>query len=62
MKRNIGITSYVGDGDIKAYCKVIEEKPYGEDFEIKKHDFIGHVQSCVGSNVRKRKAKSGKKA
>ena len=61
-KRNIRITGYVWDGDTKAYCKVVEEQPYGEEFEIKKYDCVGHVQKCVGSNLRKLKAKSGKKS
>ena len=44
-------TTFVGDGDSKAYKTVCEEKPYGE-VEIKKADCIGHVQKRMGSRLR----------
>ena len=50
-KNRMRYTTFVGDGDSKAYETVCDEKPYG-DVEIKKADCIGHVQKRMGSRLR----------
>ena len=60
-KNHIRITGYVGDGDSKAYHTIAEEKPYGDCFEIKKYECIGHIQKRLGKNLRNLKSKTGKK-
>lgn len=51
---------YLGDGDSKAFLEVANSKPYGEDFEIKKLECVGHIQKRMGSRLRKLKKSLGK--
>ena len=44
-------TTFVGNGDSKAYKTVCDEKPYGE-VDIIKADCIGHVQKRISSSIR----------
>lgn len=39
--------TYLSDGDSKAYEAVLNDKPYGEDFKIKKIECVGHVQKRI---------------
>lgn len=51
-KYNVQYTRYLGDGDTKAYKKVVESKPYGE-VNIEKLECVGHVQKRLGSRLRR---------
>eukprot|EP00117_Sycon_ciliatum_P046428 scpid67182/ scgid2109/ len=54
-------TSYIGDGDSKAYRSVCQLKPYG-DMSIDKEECVGYVQKRVQShNLRTLKQKCGSK-
>ena len=56
-KNRMRYTTFVGDGDSKAYKTVCDDKPYG-DIDIKKADCIGHVQKRMGSRLREWKKKA----
>ena len=60
-KRSIRITGYVRDGDTKTDDTISNEKPYGDDVIVQKYECVGHVQKCVGTNLRKLKNKTGNK-
>lgn len=47
-KHGLRYTKYIGDGDSKDYCAVVEEKVYGDDVTIEKHECIGHIQKRIG--------------
>ncbi|MBP1527464.1 MAG: hypothetical protein H9Q66_06055, partial [Spiroplasma ixodetis] len=49
--------NYLGDGDVKAFKSVIDEKPYGEGFQICKLECVGHVQKRIGTRLRTLKSK-----
>ena len=53
-------TTYIGDGDSKAYRSVCDRQPYGE-VPIEKQECIGHVQKRVGKNLLTLKQKCGSK-
>ena len=36
---------FVSDGDSSTLASLMKEKPYGEDCEIVKEDYIGHIQT-----------------
>ncbi|XP_062501523.1 uncharacterized protein LOC134178653 [Corticium candelabrum] len=59
-KNRMRYTTFVGDGDSKAWKSVCDEKPYG-DVEIRKADCIGHVQKRMGSQLRDWKNQAPKK-
>ncbi|KYM94122.1 hypothetical protein ALC62_15264 [Cyphomyrmex costatus] len=44
--------NYIGDGDSKTFGGVTNAKPYGENFAIKKKEYIGHVQKRMGARLR----------
>ncbi|CAN7995715.1 unnamed protein product, partial [Ixodes hexagonus] len=46
-------TSYIGDGDSRAYKAVCESKPYDEN--IQKLECVGHIQKRLGSRMRSMK-------
>ena len=48
-------TTYVGDGDSKAYSNVATAAPYGPDNPIVKGECVGHVQKRAGGRLRKLK-------
>ena len=50
---NFRYNPFIGDGDSKAYRRVEQEKPYGEDFTVRKEECVGHVQKRMGTNLRK---------
>ena len=60
-KNNIRLTGCVGDGDSKVYHAIVEEKPHRYCFEIKKYEYIDHIQKRLGRNLRNLKSKTGKK-
>lgn len=43
---------YLGDGDSKGFSSVLENNPYGEDFQISKLECVGHVQKRMGTRLR----------
>lgn len=47
----------MGDGDTKAYQEVCNQKPYGNDVEIRKVECIGHIQKRMGTRLRNLKSK-----
>ena len=49
-KHNLRYTTFIGDGDSKAYFLV--KDMYGEDHEVKKIDCVGHVHKRMGANLR----------
>ena len=51
-KHNLRYNPFIGDGDSKAYNRVLREKPYGPDFQIKKEECIGHIQKRMGTRLR----------
>lgn len=53
QSRGVLYTDYLGDGDSKAYQKVVEDKPYGPTVKINKLECIGHVQKRMGSRLLK---------
>ena len=44
---------YIGDGDSKAYRQVVDDQPYGPNYDIMKVECVGHVQKRMGTNLRK---------
>ena len=54
-KYNLRYTKYLGDGDSSSFSKIVESKPYGQDFIIKKLECIGHIQKRIGSRLRQLK-------
>ena len=59
---NVRYVQYLGDGDSKAFLKVIEAKPYGNSVNVEKLECLGHVQKRMGTRLRKlRKDLKGKK-
>lgn len=57
---NIRYKYFLGDGDSSAYPKVVQKKPYGDDFKVEKKECVGHVQKRMGSRLRKLKQRLGK--
>lgn len=55
VERNVKYINYLGDGDSKGFHSVIEDKPYGDEMEIKKLECVGHVQKRMGSRLRRLK-------
>lgn len=53
--RGIRYSKYLGDGDSKAFMKVQEAKPYGDNLDIVKLECVGHIQKRLGSRLRKLK-------
>ena len=51
QKHRLQYTTYIGDGDSKAFKRIVNEKPYGEKV-IKKEECIGHVQKRMGTRLR----------
>lgn len=52
-KHGLMYTTYIGDGDSKAFLAVKESKPYNKDVE--KHECVGHVQKRMGTRLRNMK-------
>ena len=48
--------NYLGDGDSKAFMRVVQNKPYGDNIEIKKLECVGHIQKRMGTRLRNLKA------
>ncbi|CAN7994762.1 unnamed protein product, partial [Ixodes pacificus] len=49
-KHQIMYTTYIGDGDSKAYIAVRDSQPYEK--VIEKHECVGHVQKRMGTRLR----------
>ena len=54
-------TTYIGDGDSKAYPAVVASNPYGTEKPVNKGECVGHVQKRVGGRLRKLKKANGSK-
>lgn len=50
--RGVRYKFYMGDGDSKGFDQVVASKPYGDGFEIKKLECVGHVQKRIGGRLR----------
>ena len=53
-KHNLKYTEYIGDGDSNSFGavkKALSEK-YGDDYDVRKEDCIGHIQKRMGSALR----------
>lgn len=48
-------TTYIGDGDSKAFQELKAMNPYGDGVELIKHECVGHVQKRLGTALRKLK-------
>lgn len=55
---NVRYLKYLGDGDSRAYTKVNEDKPYGDEISIDKIECIGHVRKRMGTRLRSLKTKT----
>lgn len=51
-KLNVRFVKYLGDGDSKAFRKLQELKPYGDNIGIEKLECVGHVQKRMGTRLR----------
>jgi hypothetical protein len=51
--RDICNTKYLGDGDSKAYQKVVAEKPCGPNISVTNLECISHVQKRTGARMRR---------
>lgn len=59
-KHQLMYTSYIGDGDSKAYISARDSQPYEK--AIEKHECVGHVQKQMGTTLRNiKKNEKGKK-
>ena len=52
-------TTFVDDGDSKAYPAILNANPYGPDKPVEKGECVGHVQKRVGGRLRKLKKEKG---
>lgn len=43
---------YIGDGDSKTFKTILDEKPYGEGFQVIKKECVGHIQKRMGTRLR----------
>ncbi len=50
-------TTYIGDGDSKAFNTLVADKPYGPDVALLKHECVGHVGKRMGTALRNLKKK-----
>ena len=50
-------TTFIGDGDSKAFDQLVANNPYGEDVTLVKHECVGHVQKRLGTALRNLKKK-----
>ena len=57
-KLKLCFTTYIGDGDTKAYPTVVKAEPYPNK-QIVKGECVGHVQKRVGGRLRKFKKEHG---
>ena len=57
---NLRYTNCIGDADSSSYHSVCVLKPYG-DKAIVKEECVGHVQKCLGRNLRTHKQRCGSK-
>lgn len=51
-KLGLRYKEYLGDGDSKGFSAVLENNPYGDEFEISKLECVGHVQKRMGTRLR----------
>ena len=51
-KYKLRYNPFIGDGDSKAYKRVVRDKPYGDDFHIEKEECVGHIQKRMGTRLR----------
>jgi hypothetical protein len=51
--RGVGDTKYLGDGDCKAYQRVVAGKPYGPNIAVTKLECIGHMQKRIGTRLKR---------
>lgn len=51
-KYGVRYSHYIGDGDAKTFKALVDLKPYGDDFIIKKCECVGHVQKQMGTCLR----------
>ena len=54
-------TTYIGDGDSKAYSDVVKALPYGPENRSSRGECVGHVQKRVGGRLRKFKKENESK-
>ena len=62
VELNLYFTTYIGDGDSKAYPAVSRAEPYGPEKPVIKGECIGHVQKRVCTRLRKYKKEILKKS
>ncbi|GFO27487.1 hypothetical protein PoB_005399200 [Plakobranchus ocellatus] len=60
-KFHLKYTTFVGDGDSKAYNKVCEVQPYGPDTQIVKEECVNHVSKRMSTALRNLVSDSSKK-
>lgn len=51
-KYGVRYSHYIGDGDAKTFKALLDSKPYGDDFVVKKCECVGHVQKRMGTRLR----------
>jgi len=52
QKYGLRYNQYIGDGDSKTYTRIVNSKPYGDDFAIHKKECVEHVQKRMGTRLR----------
>ena len=57
---NLRFTTFIGDGDSKAFPTVSNAFPYGPDKPIQIGECVGHVQKRVGGRIRRFKKDNSK--
>ena len=50
-KHDLRYITYLGDGDTSSFMKAVESNPY-PGITVKKVEYVGHVQKCVGKRLR----------
>uniref|UniRef100_A0A1B6JCK1 Mutator-like transposase domain-containing protein n=1 Tax=Homalodisca liturata TaxID=320908 RepID=A0A1B6JCK1_9HEMI len=58
--RNVRYVRYLGDGDSNGFKKVVDDKPYGDEVEVRKLECVNHVKKRMGSRLRELKKRLGK--
>ncbi|XP_076673205.1 uncharacterized protein LOC143371648 [Andrena cerasifolii] len=51
-KFGVKYLNYIGDGDAKTFKAIVDMQPYGDDFDVKKSECVGHVEKRMGSRLR----------
>lgn len=48
-KFGVKYSNYIGDGDVKIFKAIVDDKPYGEDLTPIKKECVGYVEKRLGT-------------